>query len=180
LEDFLVHVNNYRPEVQVPSEEFKMQMHHRDNAGSNFDSTRERKTLTELGSPLVLNEVIAVRLYTGPYYSPINTFLHELGKVGDGYRRKIACNPRLTYAATVGWICSALRKLAKITGSSALFRGMKGELPAHFFEPDAQGLVCVTEYGMMSTSTSEDVCKDYMEGSTNVMWQLSVDNNGAG
>ena len=58
---------------------------------------------------LTTNEVISLRLYTGPAYAPINVFLREVAKVGPEWRRQLARYHKLTYAATVGHLYRCVR-----------------------------------------------------------------------
>ena len=57
--------------------------------------------LREEHALLTEDEVIAVRLYTGPGYQCINTFLRQLATLTGEYRRELIRSPRLTLAATV-------------------------------------------------------------------------------
>ena len=51
-----------------------------------------------------------------------------------------------SYAATVGHICRAIRKLAAVAteeeATAPLWRGVRGELERAFWLPDAHGMVC--------------------------------------
>ena len=64
-----------------------------------------------------LAPITSLRLCTGPGYQVINTFLREMGKLSEPMRRKLACSPELTYAATTRAICSGIRKLARVNPS---------------------------------------------------------------
>jgi hypothetical protein len=66
---------------------------------------------------LVLKEVLAIRLYTGPGYTPINTFLREVAKLGPDWRKRIAHMHQLSYSATVAHLTAGLRKLVKVYGN---------------------------------------------------------------
>ena len=50
-----------------------------------------------------------VRLYTGACYQPINGFLRQLSSVTGDFRKAIVMHPHLTFAATVGHLCDAVR-----------------------------------------------------------------------
>ena len=69
---------------------------------------------------LVLNEVLAIRLYTGPGYTPINTFLREVAKLGPDWRKRIAHMHQLSYSATVAHLTAGLRKLVKVYGNEGV------------------------------------------------------------
>jgi hypothetical protein len=128
---------------------------------------------------LVLEEVIAVRLYTGPAFIPINRFLREVAKLSPSWRRNIAQNPTCTYAATVNWLISAIRKLSILTPVRKVFRGVKSKLPPTFQNRDEVGMVSVVDFGFMSTSLDEDVAISYMSAiKPNVLWEISCMNQG--
>ena len=126
---------------------------------------------------LTLDEVLSVRVYSGPIYQPINGFLRQIGRLTGGYRESMARHPGLTFAATIGHLCSAIRKLAAVATpkevSAPLFRGVRGELPRSFWLPDDKGIVCATDCAFMSTSRSRTVPIEFMSGSENVLWELA-------
>jgi len=121
-------------------------------------------------------EVIAVRLYTGPSYIVINDFLRQIGTLNGTLRRALATHPAHTFAATVGHLCSAIRKLsAAATADEAqrtLYRGVRGELDRSFFSRDRLGMVVATDATFMSTSTERATPLQYMSAEKNVMWRL--------
>jgi hypothetical protein len=122
---------------------------------------------------LVLEEVIAIRLYSGPAYVPLNKFLREVSKLSADWRSKLAQDPKHTYSATVGWLISGIRKLARVTELSTLYRGVRGVLPDAFGVPDLQGLCSATDFGFMSTSRDLGVTLVFMnKGQDNVLWEL--------
>jgi hypothetical protein len=134
--------------------------------------------LSEDDAMLTLEEVLAARLYSGPAFQVINGFLRVLPGLRGAFRSELARHPALTFAATVDHLCSAVRKLAAVAtpdeAALTLYRGVRGALPADFFKPDAQGLICAVEHGFMSTSRSAVTPIEYM-GATpqdNVLWQL--------
>ena len=63
---------------------------------------------------LTKEEVLAVRLYSGPAYQPINEFLRQIFKVKGDFRTELVRSPSLTFTATVNHICHAIRKLADV------------------------------------------------------------------
>jgi hypothetical protein len=134
--------------------------------------------LPESFAYLTLDEVLAVRLYSGPAYQPINGFLRSLGHVHGEYRSALARDTNLTFMATVGHLCRAIRKLAAVTtpaeASKPLYRGVRGELPRTFWVPDEQGMVCAVETAFMSTSRNRSTPVAYMGEGTNVLWELQA------
>jgi hypothetical protein len=126
---------------------------------------------------LNLDEVIAVRLYSGPAYQPINTFLRQISSLTDAFRHAVGQHPGLTYAATVGHICRAIRKLAAVAtpdeAKAPLWRGVRGKLEKAFWLPDSHDMVCAVDQAFMSTSRSRKCTIDYMDPrGENVLWQL--------
>ena len=145
------------------------------------DFLRKRaKAINEELSPdsfLTMDEVLSLRLYTGPAFQPLNLWLRNVGRLDAFLRVSIAQDSDITYGATVGAICSALRKLARVgtpelDGGARLWRGIGGNLADAFWLPDASGLLCITELGLMSTSTGPDTPKHYMREGMNVLWNI--------
>ena len=60
-------------------------------------------------------QVLAVRLYSGPSYQPINSFLRQLSKLSGEFRIQMAHHHNLTFSATCAHLCSAVRKLALLS-----------------------------------------------------------------
>ena len=125
---------------------------------------------------LTLDEVLAIRLYTGPAYQPINGFLRQIANVSGEHRTRLARDVRLTYASTVRHICDGIRKLAAVATAeelaAPLYRGVRGELPNAFWFPDEQGMVIATDAAFMSTSVARETPLHYMGGEKNVLWEL--------
>lgn len=123
-------------------------------------------------------EVLAVRMYSGPAYQPINEFLRAVAKLHGAHRAGLARHPQLTFAATIRHLCSAIRKLAAVSSPDELgvpsYRGIKGKLDASFWRPDpVLGRVVATEPGFLSTSRSRTTPIDYMlADAPNVLWEL--------
>ena len=153
-----------------------------DDANKFIRSRREQHLgtmLTEEHAFLNLDEVLAVRLYTGPAYQPINAFLRQVSFLNDEFRAQVAQHPGLTFASTVGHICRAIRKLAAVAtdeeAGKPLWRGVRGELDRAFWLEDAQGMVCAVDMAFMSTSRLRDPPIDYMDPKgKNVLWQLQA------
>ena len=127
---------------------------------------------------LTTDEVLAIRLYSGPAYQPINSFLRQLSAVTDlGFRRMLARNPQITFAATCRLLSSAIRKLASATLLSEfdlpLYRGVRGELKPSFWNKDEDGMIVACDGAFMSTSSSRATPIDYMNSDCpNVLWKL--------
>jgi hypothetical protein len=137
---------------------------------------------------LTREEVLAVRLYTGPGYAPINGWLREVGNLPkpppEGFvsweawtperggmtpeqaRRDAALDRNTSFGATVGHLTSAIRKIAaastKQESERCLYRGLKGKLEPQFWMPDGFGIVCATDTAFMSTSTDEATALFYV------------------
>lgn len=135
--------------------------------------------LPEEHAYLTLDEVLAVRLYSGPCYQPINAFLRAVGQLSGHFRRHTARDPAVTFTATVAHMCRAIRKLASVTtpaeASKPLYRGVRGELPRAFWVPDSQGMVAAVDVAFMSTSRNRQTPIQYMDSdASNVLWVLKA------
>jgi hypothetical protein len=54
-----------------------------------------------------------------------------------------------------------------------LWRGVRGELPPGFWQPDAQGMVCAVDPAFLSASRNRQTPIDYMsDEGPNVLWAL--------
>ena len=94
-------------------------------------------------------EVLSLRLYTGPGYQVINNFLREMGKLSESMRARLARAPELTYAQTVVELCSAIRKLARVNPNlrpAARRKGEEGAAPTRTLKwsYSQEGLVSIT------------------------------------
>jgi hypothetical protein len=125
---------------------------------------------------LLLNEeeCIAIRLYTGPAYVPINTFLREVNKMGRAWRAKTSHLTELSYSSTVAHLTTGLCKLVRVNRTfGTVYRGVRGELPDAFWLKDKFGDVTATDFAFMSTAQSQDICTEYMDPARkNVLWEL--------
>jgi len=122
---------------------------------------------------LLLEEVICLRLYTGPLFEKYNAVNRGVGKESKfmfdkfvslcgGAEEKEAPN---TYTTTIHVLTSGLIKVSKLSKAVDLFRGMSGGvLPDQFWEADASGVLGGVEFGFMSTTTNKDVAFQYAKG----------------
>jgi len=139
---------------------------------------------SEVNAFLTREEVLAVRLYSGPAYQVVNNFLRAMGKLSEissytmgGFRRMLAAQPDVTYTATVSHLCRAIRKLSAITlpeeAELPLYRFVRGELPDSFWVRAELGLICATDPAFMTTSRNRSITSQYMsEAGPNVLWSL--------
>ena len=92
--------------------------------------------------------------HTGPMYVKYNAVLRGLAARGS-----------TSYCATLHLICSALRKLSRVSPPPPgllLYRGNGGmALPDDFLAPDEQGCVGGTDVALMSTTTDRNVALGY-------------------
>ena len=125
---------------------------------------------------LGMDEVVALRLYSGPAYQILNGFLRQISTVQGSSREKLVTNATLTLTATLRHICCGIRKLAAVANDqeqrASLFRGVRGQLPDSFYAPDSQGLVCAVDMAFMSTSKNRQTPIGYMGSGENVLWEL--------
>ena len=83
------------------------------------DYIRDRN---ETASLLSLEECLAVRLYSGPAFQPINTFLRQLAASSGAHRTALARHPALSFAATCRHLSAAVRKLAAVATTEEVAR----------------------------------------------------------
>jgi hypothetical protein len=128
---------------------------------------------------LTMNELLALRLYTGPGYNPINEFCREVFKLSPHFRMKVAKAKDVTYAATVRHLCNAIRKLARFNIRSIgvlHYRSLRGRLPDSFFhdwQHDQSKMQCAVDFGFMSCSTDVSMSKKFMDqNGPNVLWNV--------
>ena len=162
------------------------------------ESSEIRQRLADQFAYLSLDEVLAVRLYSGPAYQVINGFLRQVAHLSGSHRRALVGDLGLTFAATIGHIVSAIRKLAAAAtreeSTRKLYRGVRGEPPRFmstdslhvtciplsvpgelargFWLKDSMGMVGATDTAFMSTSRSRATPIDYMGDGENVLWEL--------
>jgi len=88
----------------------------------------------------------------------------------------MAHDPGLTFSATVGHLCRAIRKLAAVAteeeAKKPLLRGVRGELPRTFWVPDANNMICAVDMAFMSTSQRRETPISYLGEGNNVLWEL--------
>lgn len=127
---------------------------------------------------LTKEEVLAVRLYSGPAFQPINDFLRQLAHLKGAYRRMMSRHPQLTLAAIVANICHAIRKIASVAteeeATRPLYLGVRGVLPKGFWSPDMQNMISAADTAFMSTSLNGHTPIAYMGAGENVLWATSA------
>ena len=132
--------------------------------------------LPEASAFLTTDEVLAVRLYSGPAYQPINTFLRQIASLNADFRSRVARDPALTFAATCRHIAAAIRKLAAVATPeelvAPLYRGLRGSLKKGFWIRDEMGMVVACDTAFMSTSRNRQTPIHYMGPGDNVLWEL--------
>ena len=109
-------------------------------------------------------EVLAIQLYSGVAYFPINRFLRNYKK-DVGYLTK-----EKTFAKTVELIYTAFEKLVKSGFSSQkefCYRGLNGQLTKEFFIPDSFGMMAFSDFGFFSTSTDDQQIKAFYSENQN-------------
>jgi len=131
---------------------------------------------------LTIEEVIALRLYTGPQFQRYNQHLRGLGEAGTekaaqaggapplkrgGTRRAMRAKKERQYTTTIHAIASALKKVARATKlptGGNVYRGMSGVLlPEAFRVRDEHGCRGGVELGFLSTSTSKAQALEYID-----------------
>ena len=142
---------------------------------------RQRKPDASSAELLTLDEVLSVRIYTGPGYQPLNGWLRKTAQLTTTEeRRAAALDMQTTFGATAGHVISAIRKIAAANlpeeNVRPLFRGLKGQLPASFWLPDAKGIVCACDVAFKSTSLGRATPIHYMAQppSQNLLWEIQA------
>ena len=95
-------------------------------------------------------EIIGLRLYTGPLFCKLNAVLRNKGKTEGN-----------NYSNVIHAILSGIAKLSQVSGIPAgrrVYRGVGGmRLPACFYVPNDKGVLGGAERAFMSTTTNRDV-----------------------
>ena len=109
---------------------------HAQAAGKREEALREQAK--EMGREvdaehdlLSLEELIAIRLFTGPGFYVINEFLRQLAELAPPYRRRIASQRGVTYSDTCRNLVNGIRKLARFTSVPTQARHTR-----HLIQPD--------------------------------------------
>ena len=98
---------------------------------------------------LIVEEVIGIRLYTGPMYVWYNNGTLRKRKKGQ-------------FVTTLHAINSAILKLSRHTKACTVYRGVAGGvLPDVFWTPNQHGIMGGVELGFMSTTTDRSVAMDF-------------------
>jgi hypothetical protein len=117
-------------------------------------------------------EIIALRLYTGPMFQKYNGVLRKGKEEGSSQFRG------MPFATTLHAINSGLLKLQKVTSIPAghkVYRGLGGmRLPERFWKPDQYGCKGGVEFGFMSTTENRDVALRYSRGKLPTLLEISV------
>ena len=128
-----------------------------------FEMQRLNTALTEMeAEPLIEEELLATRLYTGPCFLKYNAVLRAQSEVPflvEQYRTLCQGNK---YVTTLTVINSCIVKCSKMTEASPVYRGISGALlPANFWEKDAYGVKGGVEYAFMSMTRDRAVALEY-------------------
>ena len=114
---------------------------------------------TVLKAKLIKEEIIALRLYTGPMYLQYNAKLRNFPQ------RIVLSLEGNRYETTIFVISSGITKLSKVTAipqNRLLYRGLGGMLlPEKFWRPSAEDFQGGVEYGLMSTTTDKNIAIHY-------------------
>jgi len=130
---------------------------------SGYHKTTEiwKAALTELprlqtqpeATNLSKEEILALRIYTGPFYVVVNKFLRDLHQA-TRKEKSLLLSKQQSWVSTVLHLNSGVRKLASVSKNGTIsYRGIDKPLRPDFFVPDRRGMIAATEFGFMSTST---------------------------
>jgi len=148
---------------------------------NKFDHERTSRNvqLSKLGhAGLLIAELLAARLYTGPMYRKYQAVLRALGATTSaggesedgGLRTSAAAEEFATlcegnrYTTTIHCLNSAIVKLSKIQAAVRVYRGVaKAALPASFWKLSSVNCRGAVEVGVLSMTTDKQVAMDYVE-----------------
>ena len=145
-----------------------------DRAGNVMCPDFMRHAMTRKAK-LTMEEVVALRLYTGPAFQKYNSHLRfglSIATTGAGgaplsHSFGTRAKKERQYVTTIHAIASALKKVSRFTElpkGGKVYRGMSGvKLPEAFEVPDAYGCRGGVELGFMSTSTDKKQALAYMD-----------------
>jgi hypothetical protein len=115
-------------------------------------------------------ELIALRLYTGPMFKVYNTILRAMatGGIIPSYMTGGGQNVRGYYTTTLHAINSGVIKLSRLQPAAVVYRGIKGmKLPKAFAVTNAHNFRGGVEYGFLSTTLDKEVALQYARGGDN-------------
>jgi len=144
--------------------------------------------LKEANQPLlVVAEVVAANLYTGPCFQKYNSVLRGLRSESEYLKKKMvelccpkeiaerypssygfeeACHSINKYTTTLHGINSATIKMGKLTKATKVYRGISGKsLPADFWKANKFNVRGGVENAFMSTTLDRSVALHYASGS---------------
>ena len=141
--------------------------------------------------PLLLEEVIALRLYTGPMFELYNGLLRAYGNTPRGIvppYALVGAGQDVTgrFTTTLHVLNSGVLKLARLQPAIQVYRGISSmKLPTAFTKENQQNVRGGVEYGFMSTTTDERVAMtfatngDTSSASTLVVAKMGMVDRGA-
>ena len=125
--------------------------------------------------PMIEEELLAARLYTGPCFLKYNAVLRSKSGAGELAQRCAELCRGNQYPTTIHAINSCVIKLSKLTVATKVYRGLKGAaLPANFFTPDEHGVCGGVEFGFMSTTLNKAVAAMYL-GRGGILLEILVE-----
>jgi len=122
---------------------------------------------------LLIEEVLALRLYTGPLFEKYNAVNRGGSLGGDNNKFMEQAFFKLCggeerpnrYTTTIHVLSSGMIKISKLSVVMDVYRGISGgRLSESFWKEDATGVRGGVEYGFMSTTTDKDVAFQYARG----------------
>eukprot|EP01043_Picozoa_sp_COSAG02_P018544 COSAG02_NODE_868_length_16360_cov_12.608204_7_plen_1171_part_00 len=135
-------------------------------ANRRFSTVITPDDILEIG--LRVEEVIALRLYTGPMFEIYNGLLRAYGnKEARGIIPSYALvgagqDVRGRFTTTLHVLNSGVLKLAKLQPAIEVYRGISGmKLPKAFTNKNKRNVRGGVEYGFMSTTTDENVAMSF-------------------
>jgi hypothetical protein len=131
---------------------------------------------------LLWEEVVALRLYTGPMYKWYNSVLRGVNVDYDAQKEpfdeyKLAGEKGYStpFVTTLHVLNSAIRKLSQLTRAERVYRGTKGgALSEKFWKPNEKNIRGGVELSFMSTTLLRDIALQFAQNTDSEKEQASV------
>jgi len=174
-------VMNPRPDVRYPGETSHADVENYTKRMRKLVSDLKKEPMCQLAE-LSEEELIGLRLYTGPMYNLYNPTIREFLHQKMDERKQHMCAKRvggMKYVTTIRMIASGIVKLSKfckLPVERKVYRGLNAmTLPDFFFWADKNGFKGAVEPAFMSTSLEKRVALNYLNRGGNLPILLEID-----
>ena len=126
-------------------------------------------------APMVAEEALGGRLYTGPMYEKYNAVLRSFS--GSSFlvaRCEQLCSGN-HYPTSIHATNSLVLKMSKLTCAGKVYRGStRGILPRSFWEPNSEGVRGGVELAFSSTTTQRAQAEHYAAGAASTVFEMGM------